>query len=63
MTTTHEPRRMTRDQHLILLAVTLWIAAILMLTTAAWSGNGYAGITGLLMFIGGIVAAAKADRT
>lgn len=54
---------MSRNQHANLVGVSLWLASILLFTTAAWSGNGYAGVTGLLFFFGGCGFAHKADET
>lgn len=63
MTTTHERQHYSRSQVWNLIAVTLWIMAIILFTTAAWSGNGYAGVTGFLFLIGGAVTTHKADQT
>lgn len=62
MSTTHG-RHYSRSQRWNLVAVALWVAAIVLITTAAWSGNGWAGATGLLFVIGGCVAAHRSDES
>lgn len=58
---THEPQRMSHSQAYNLIAVFLWIAAIVLFAAAAWSGNGWAGVTGVLFTIGGALLSHKAD--